>query len=127
MGADINAKDSEERIALHIAVAHNYNEVVELLLSKGAAVDALNKKKESAILSEIRRLCNYLVVKHVLLEQGLNLNIWGKEGLIYACSNASYDVFERFIQAGLKLDKACLENIVSKGNIVLLDRAIRLG
>lgn len=79
MGADINAKDSDERTALHIAVAHNDPEVVELLLSKGAAVDALNKKKESAILLAIRRVpC--LGYVDALVRYGADMNVKDAEG-----------------------------------------------
>lgn len=55
------------------------------------------------------------------------MNELGEDGLGDACYSSSYNVFERLIQAGVKLNKECLENIVSKGNFELLDRAIRLG
>ena len=45
-GADVNARDKSDRSALHCAVQSNWKEIVELLLDKGADINAKRKEKQ---------------------------------------------------------------------------------
>lgn len=64
---------------------------------------------------------------NLLIEHGLNMEIFGSFGLSCACSYSSFNVFERLIHMGVKLTKGIIFDLLSKGMYEMIDRVIKEG
>ena len=75
-GADVNQKDSSGNSLLIISSANGNAEIVELLLSSGAALNAVDANMKATALHAAAYLGHPKVMK-LLVEQGIDLNIQG--------------------------------------------------
>ena len=60
LGADVNAANDAGDTALHGAAAKNYEAVVQLLVDKGARLDAKNKRKRTPLMQAKKNTADLL-------------------------------------------------------------------
>lgn len=75
-GADVNQKDSSGNSLLIVSSANGNAEIVQLLLSSGAALDAVDANMKATALHAAAYLGHPEVIK-LLVEQGIDLDIQG--------------------------------------------------
>jgi ankyrin repeat protein len=88
---------------LHVAVDHNRLDVVELLLSNGANVNASTKPNLDTPL----HLAKSVEMAHVLIDSGASLtsqNAWLQTPLHCACKGGDVQLVERMVSSGAQLD-----------------------
>jgi len=78
-GANVNAKDNEERTPLHYAARNPYKEVAEVLLSNGADVNARDNDGRTPLMAAAASNSNAAVVE-LLLEKGADLYAQDNQG-----------------------------------------------
>jgi cytohesin len=78
-GADVNAKDKEDRTPLHLVPTDEGIEIAELLIANRADVNAEDEDKETPLYTAV---CyeNYALAK-LLIDNGANVNVKNKDGL----------------------------------------------
>ncbi len=76
--ADINAKGLDDLTPLHTAVSEGYIEVVDLLLSRGARVDAVTTSQRSPLHIACNR--GYIELIEALVKVGANINAQDNDG-----------------------------------------------
>lgn len=86
---------------LHLAVAKGHLEIVRFLLSKGASVDAKNKRGETPFLLAI--VSGRKEIAHILIKEGID--IYGKSGdggtyLQVACATRQIEIIEYLLSSG---------------------------
>lgn len=69
-GADIEAKDKDNKTPLHLAACNRHVEVVKLLLDRGVDIEANDKDNSIAL---HYAACNYELHASVSRDQGSNL------------------------------------------------------
>ena len=99
-GADVNAKDIDNRTALMRASYNNYNEIVELLLQNGADVNVKDIDSRTTALMEASLRGNKEVME-VLIQNGADVNAkcsndW--TALMFASYNGYEECAELLIQ-----------------------------
>ncbi|MFP3027769.1 MAG: ankyrin repeat domain-containing protein [Wolbachia sp.] len=78
-GANINAVTTvQKETPLHIAVRYGHKEVAELLLNKGANVNAIERRKWTPLHTAVRY--GHKEVAELLLDRGANVNAVDKTG-----------------------------------------------
>ncbi len=107
--------------ALHIAVAGGYEQMVSLLLEKGAAIDAQDKEGDTALHHAAAE--GHERVARLLLEKGAAVNAQSKDG--YTALHAAAEGHERV--ARLLLEKGAAVNAQSKDGYTALHAAARRG
>jgi ankyrin repeat protein len=108
-GADVNARDEEDRTPLHLAAEHHHAAVVKFLLEKGAAH---NRKDRSGDTPLHAASADTTCLKHLLAARAdVNaVNIGGKTPLHLAAYAGATDGAELLFAHGARLDllSACL-------------------
>ena len=74
----INQTTSSARTALHLAAERGYRAIVDILLAKGAAVDATTRKGETPLHLAIDS--SYVAIAKVLLAKGAAVNVETSQG-----------------------------------------------
>lgn len=100
-GADVNAKDENDRTPLSWAAYYDKREVVELLISKGADVNAKDNVGMTPLHEAIRRGKKEFAL--FLISKGADVNakaLWGKTPLHFAASEGHKDIIETLISKG---------------------------
>jgi len=78
MGADVNAKDDQDRTLLMLASKNGYKEMVEILLEKGANIEAKDRGGETALMKASENGKKEIV--EMLLKKGANPEEKDKDG-----------------------------------------------
>ncbi len=85
LGADINVRSSKGKTALHCAAKAGFLKVIDLLIEKGAPIDAVDNKDETALFEAIRSTIKdgekQRAALEALLVKGANPNLKNRKGL----------------------------------------------
>jgi len=100
-GADVNLKNKDGRTPLHLAVESADGDIVELLLDKGANIDAKDDESGFTALHHAARFGNKNVAE-LLIARGADINAKDKQGHtpLYVAVNHDYKVAELLINKG---------------------------
>ena len=100
-GADVNLKDKDGRAPLHLAVESAEGDIVELLLDKGAEIDAKEDVSGLTALHRAARLRKRNVAE-LLIARGADINVEDNQGHtpLYIAVNLDYTVAELLINNG---------------------------
>jgi ankyrin repeat protein len=105
--ADINAKDPEQkRTALYFAISNEHQEVIKLLIDKGASLENLSEDRETALFMATTTNNNDLM-KTVIKKNKKLINIPDSEGttpLMEAAKYGTKKTVEILLNAGAKKD-----------------------
>lgn len=110
-GADVNQKDSSGNSLLIVSSANGNPEIVELLLSSGAAVSAVDANMKATALHAAAYLGHPEVMK-LLVKRGIDLNIQGP----YNGYTALHDAVLRNNTEGVKILVESGANVNLKGH-----------
>jgi cytohesin len=100
-GAYIDAKNEKGRTALHFAAMLDYRDILELLLDKGADVNAKDEEHGYTALHHAARLGKRNAAE-MLIAKGANINAKDKQGHtpLYVAVNNEYKIAELLIEKG---------------------------
>jgi ankyrin repeat protein len=118
-GAEINKQQSvEERTALHYAAEAGNYELVEYLLSHGAAVNALVRIFQKKYSEDYERVIKTplmlalekgnATIAELLIKAGARLSDTGYNALSSACRSNNLPLFKMLVKQGAKVDSAHL-------------------
>lgn len=115
-GADVNFSDESGETALHYAAINERKEIIELLLQRGASVDAINNQNKFPY-----DLCTNEELKKKLKPQnsGKISAISNIKIFFQAIDNADYDEITRLIKKGIDV------NILNSDGITSLIAAVK--
>ena len=102
---DPDARDKEQRTALHIAAEKGYTSVVKLLLAHKASINAKDKYEGTALYWAVSEGHNAVV--ELLLENGANVNIGRKDGatpLAVAIEHSSQHIVKLLLEKRAKVN-----------------------
>ena len=114
-GADVNQKDSSGNSLLIISSANGNAEIVQLLLSSGASLDAVDANMNATALHAASYLGHPEVMK-LLVKHGIDLNIQGPYNGYTALHDAVLQNNTQFITEKLVIGKLTL---ISKEKMVI--------
>lgn len=107
----MNAKDNRERTPLHDAAGYGNDKVVELLIERGAKVDAKDKRGTTVLYCAASATKDSKEVVELLLAAGADINVKSTEepeegfGLLHAAiKNSNPRVVELLIAKGLDIN-----------------------
>ncbi|QWE33115.1 MULTISPECIES: ankyrin repeat domain-containing protein [unclassified Wolbachia] len=104
-GFNINYTFDDQSTLLHIAARNDLVKIAELLIKKGANVDAVNKVKRTPLHAAV--LFCYTEVIKVLIENGVNVNVADQNGctpLHCAAHNENKEIVELLLNKGANVD-----------------------
>ena len=102
-GANINAKDPNEKTALMLACSNQWFPAVKMLVEAGANASYKNNYEQTALMFTARDCTNDQIAKYLVSNANANINDkdnTGKTVLMYAIENKSDAVLLYLIQAG---------------------------
>lgn len=107
LGADINAKNSYGEIPLSIAAVSGSNEMVQLLITKGAEVDPKAKNSHGWTLLYSAARGGVLSFAEQLIAKGADINAktkWGTTPLFEAARKGNSEMIQLMISKGAEVD-----------------------
>jgi ankyrin repeat protein len=103
-GADLEIKDSKGETALHIAVSNKVgfwqNQCLEMLLSKGADVNAIHEKSGNTVLNMALKSGSGMSIVQKLLTHGANVDLGTNPPLISAIEGGDIEGLKLLLDAG---------------------------
>ena len=115
-GADVRARDSSGRTALHWSVEQIMTEgggftarpeVVRFLLDNGAEVNAQDYLGQTALIKIVAAWKNPIAIPQLLIEKGANVNLGDKDGvtaLMLSAEKGRSDLVQLLLEKGATLD-----------------------
>jgi len=99
--ADVNAKDEDGRTPLHLAVESANRDIIQLLLDKGADINAKDEKSGSTALHYAVRFSKRETAE-LLIARGADINARDKQGHtpLYVAANHDYKITEFLLSEG---------------------------
>ena len=134
MGADVNAKDENDRTALIYASRNSSSEILEYLIEKGADVNAKDDENKTALI-DAASFNNLEVIKY-LIEKGADINAKDNENktvLMHAAFFADLEIIEYLVYKGADInakdifDKTALMYAASFNNLEVVEYFIEKG
>ncbi|KXJ74392.1 hypothetical protein RP20_CCG013771 [Aedes albopictus] len=90
---DINARNEDSIVPLHLAAEHGNSVIVELLVTRKASIDVLNSKKYTPLQKAAEK--GHTNIVKILVANGANIKYTGKDTpLALAASSGNLETFE---------------------------------
>ena len=114
-GADINKKDSQGRLVLHIAMRRSRSEVVKYLLSLGARSDWSYTDQQGCSALHFAASGGSVEAVKLFLSSGIDIDInlsdtQGWTPLHWACRNGNVDTVQLLIDSGANLQNQNIQS-----------------
>ena len=117
---DLNAVDNLGQTALNCAVIFDNQSAVKMLLNKGANVNSINTRKESALMHSMSHT-HATDIASILIENGADINLFtNTDALYWAVKSDNYKMVQLLVDAGANLNSVDLV-----GNTALIQAIFR--